>query len=44
MRNPATHVTILTRYGPLPIHRNWIRNKAAIKKAYTRVRRGPNQT
>jgi len=38
MRNPATHVTILTRYGPLPVHRNWLWSKAARKYLYTRTR------
>jgi len=37
MKTP-THVLVQTRYGPLPIHRNWLRGKAARKRAYTSVR------
>ncbi len=44
MRNPATHVTIQSRYGPLPVHCNWLRSIAARKQVYTRVRRVPNRT
>ena len=33
-----THITVQTRYGPLPIHRNWMQSKAARKQAYTRTR------
>ncbi len=37
MKTP-THVTIQTRYGPLTVHRHWLRSKAARKQVYTRTR------
>jgi len=37
-------ILVTTRFGTYWINANWLRNKAAHKKAYTRVRRVPNQT